>query len=82
MERVLGALAPRDVFYYFEELSGIPRGSGNEKAVSDYIAGLAKSRGLAVEQDTYNNLIIRKPASPGCEDAPVVMLQNHMDMVC
>lgn len=82
MERVLQNLNPQNVFYFFEVLSSIPRGSGHEKQVSDYLVSFAKERGLKVEQDAVYNVVIHKPASAGCEKAPVVMLQNHMDMVC
>jgi len=78
----LEGLEPRRVFYYFETLSGIPRGSGNEKAASDYLVEFAKKHGFPAEQDDSGNVIIRKSASPGCENAPVVMLQNHIDIVC
>lgn len=82
MSDILKGLEPERVFYYFEEICGIPHGSGNEKAVSDYCAAFAKSHGLQVRQDEANNVVIRKPASAGYENAPVVMLQGHMDMVC
>ncbi|MGD9569314.1 MAG: aminoacyl-histidine dipeptidase [Sedimentibacter sp.] len=82
MARVLEGLKPEKVFYYFEEISQIPRGSGNEKQVSDYLYSLAKSKGWDVIQDDYLNIIIKKPASKGYENAPTVMLQGHMDMVC
>lgn len=80
--RVLEGLKPDKVFYYFEEISQIPRGSGNEKQISDYLLNLAKSKGWEVIQDEHLNIIIKKPASKGYENAPVVMLQGHMDMVC
>lgn len=80
--RVLDGLKPEKVFYYFEEISKIPRGSGNEKQISDYLLNLSKSKGWEVIQDEYLNIIIKKPASKGYENAPVVMLQGHMDMVC
>lgn len=82
MTRVLEGLKPEKVFYYFEEISQIPRGSGNEKQISDYLYNLAKSKGWDVIQDDYLNIIIRKPATSGYENAPTVMLQGHMDMVC
>ncbi len=82
MTRVLEGLKPEKVFYYFEEISQIPRGSGNEKEISDYLYNLAKSKGWEVIQDEWLNIIIKKPASKGYENAPVVMLQGHMDMVC
>ncbi len=73
---------PEKVFTYFQELSDIPRGSGNTKAVSDYCVEFAKKRGLSCRQDTANNVVIVKEASEGCEAAPTVMLQGHLDMVC
>ncbi len=82
MARVLEGLKPEKVFYYFEEISQIPRGSGNEKEISDYLYNLAKSKGWEVIQDEWLNIIIKKPASKGYENSPVVMLQGHMDMVC
>ncbi len=79
---VLGTLAPQRVFYYFEELCGIPHGSGNTKAVSDYCMAFARRHGLEAEQDAYNNVLIRKPGSAGYETHPPVILQGHLDMVC
>lgn len=70
------------VFHYFRQISQIPHGSGNEKALSDYILRWAKGLGLEAEQDSANNILIRKPPSQGLEEVPGVMLQAHMDMVC
>ncbi len=66
---------------FFKEISKIPRASFNEKAVSDYVVEFAKERNLKVLQDDMNNVIVFKPASKGYENAPVVMLQSHLDMV-
>lgn len=79
---VLGELAPRQVFRYFEELCGIPHGSGNTKAISAYCMAFARRHGLDAEQDAYNNVLIRKPGSAGYENNPPVILQGHLDMVC
>lgn len=70
------------IFTYFEEISKVPRCSGNEKAISDYLVKFAKEYNLEVIQDEVLNVIIKKPASPGYENAPGVVLQGHMDMVC
>jgi dipeptidase D len=70
------------VIEYFKEISKIPRGSGNEKAVSCYIADFARERGAKVIQDDWNNLIISKPASLNGKGKPPVILQAHLDMVC
>lgn len=82
MEKVLGGLQPQLVFKYFEEISQIPRGSGNEKGISDFLYNFGKSLDLETIQDEHLNIIIRKPATKGYENAPCVMLQGHMDMVC
>lgn len=75
-------LQPSEVFANFYELSRIPRESGNEKGVSDFLVQFAKDRKLEVIQDEALNVIIRKKASKGYEDRPTVALQGHMDMVC
>ncbi|MCI8510572.1 MAG: aminoacyl-histidine dipeptidase [Lachnospiraceae bacterium] len=82
MERILKDLKPENVFFFFEEISRIPRNSGDEQAVSDYLVEFAKKRGLKVRRDAALNVVIDKPASPGYEDRPKVILQGHMDMVC
>lgn len=70
------------VFKYFEDISNIPRGSKNERKISDYLFKFAKDLGLEVIQDEGLNIIVKKPASKGYENAPTVILQGHMDMVC
>jgi len=70
------------VMEHFLAISAIPRGSGNEEAVSAYIENFAKDRGLFCIRDSRNNVYCRRPASPGYEEVPPVVLQGHMDMVC
>lgn len=82
MNRVLDNLKPEKIFYYFEEISNIPRGSGNEQAISDYMVAFAKEHNLWVRQDEANNIYIKKPATKGYENVPAVILQGHLDMVC
>lgn len=82
MHSQIAALCQDRVFHHFYEISQIPRGSGNEKAVSDYVRAWAAGLGLEAIQDEQNNVFIRKPASPGYEDKPAVLLQAHLDMVC
>lgn len=79
---VLEGLKPERVFYYFEEICKIPHGSFHTKEISDYLAEFAKGHGLAYRQDESNNVVIKKPAAPGYENAPTVILQGHCDMVC
>ncbi|MFD0828082.1 aminoacyl-histidine dipeptidase [Neobacillus sp. M.A.Huq-85] len=82
MYKRLEDLIQHPVFYFFSEISKIPRGSGNEKAISDYLVHFAKERHLEVKQDKALNVIIKKAASPGYENIPTVIIQGHMDMVC
>lgn len=79
---VLEGLKPERVFYYFEEICKIPHGSFHTKQISDYLAGFAREHHLEYRQDESNNVVIKKPAAPGYENAPVVILQGHCDMVC
>ncbi len=79
---ILSHLQPERVFHYFEALCGIPHGSGNTRAVSDYCLEVAGELGLEAERDEANNVILRKPASSGYEQHPTVILQAHLDMVC
>jgi dipeptidase D len=75
-------LEPRRVFFYFEEICKIPHGSGNEKALSDWIVVRAESQNLWVVQDDARNVIVRKAGTLGYESAPTIVLQGHIDMVC
>lgn len=81
-ERILAGIEPERVFYYFEEITGIPRPSYKEKAISDYLAGFAKDHSFEYMQDDLGNIIIIRPASDGCEDRDPVIIQCHIDMVC
>ena len=78
----LAGLEPAAVFHYFEELCAIPHGSGNTKAISDYLAAFARTHGLRYVQDELNNVIIWQEGTCGYEDHEPVILQGHMDMVC
>lgn len=66
----------------FLKLAEIPRPSHHEEKIGAYLVSWAKAHGLAVQQDALGDVIIDKPAAPGCENAPKVLLQAHMDMVC
>ena len=70
------------VLKIFEDISKIPRGSGNEKGISDYLMAFAKERGLEAKQDALLNVVIYKPGTSGKENNPPLALQSHMDMVC
>lgn len=79
---VLSGLKPEKVFAFFEMLCSVPHGSGNTRQISDLCVNFAEERGLQVRQDAYNNVVIVKEASAGYEQAPAVIIQGHIDMVC
>lgn len=80
--RKLEGLRPERVFFYFEEISKIPRESYREKQISDFLMDFGKKHNLQAYQDKALNVVLRKKPSPGYENAPGVILQGHMDMVC
>jgi dipeptidase D len=74
-------LIPKEVWTYFYELTQIPRPTGHTEAVARFVADFGKRLGLETLQDGVGNVLIRKPATPGWEDAKPVILQSHLDMV-
>ena len=72
---------PKALWNNFYSLTQLPRPSGKKKEISDFLANYGRSLGLETIQDEIGNVIIRKPASPGMEGHPGVILQGHMDMV-
>lgn len=74
-------LAPLGVWTNFHSLTQIPRPSGKKEEVSAFLANYGRSLGLETLTDEIGNVLIRKPASPGLENHPGVILQGHMDMV-
>ena len=69
-------------FEFFKEISKIPRPSGSEGKIADYLCDFAQKRGLFCLRDKFNNVFIRRPASPDKRDREPVLLQAHTDMVC
>lgn len=79
--RVLEGKKPEKVFEFFEDIAGIPHGSGNVEQISNYLVDFAKKRGLKYRQDDSLNVIIWKDGTKGYEDSDTVIIQGHMDMV-
>ena len=75
-------LKPEAVWRFFDEITRIPRPSKKEEKIVAYLIDFAKSRSLEYRKDSTGNVVIRKGASPGMENRPVVVLQSHVDMVC
>ena len=78
---VLENLKPKKVFEYFEDITQIPRGSGNIRKISDYLVTFAKQHNLKYRQDEMGNVIIWKDGTAGYENSKPVILQGHIDMV-
>lgn len=78
----LNHLSPQPLWNYFEEICQIPRPSKKEEKVIAFLREFAQKNKLEIKVDEVGNVLIRKPATAGRENAPVVVLQSHMDMVC
>ena len=70
------------VLRYFQEITRIPRESGHEGPITAYLQDFAARRGLPCKTDKTGNVVITRPASPGKENVPALVLQAHQDMVC
>jgi dipeptidase D len=79
---VFRGLEPAIVWKHFATLCAIPRPSKGEARLREHLRAWAATRGLTAAVDAAGNLIVRKSASAGCESAPGVVLQAHLDMVC
>ena len=82
MTSALQGLEPKRVWKHFDALAAIPRASTKEAAARDYVLAQAKRVGLTAVHDKVGNTVISKPARPGRENAPMALLQGHLDMVC
>jgi dipeptidase D len=82
MQSAILELEPNSLWRYFARLSQIPRCSKHEEQVLAWLRALAQEKGLPVRADAVGNLVMAVPASPGCEGAPTLVLQSHVDMVC
>jgi len=81
MSDALAGLKPALLWKHFSQLLRIPHGSGNERALGDYIVSVAKDLSLSWKRDKVGNVLVSKPATPHHEQAAGVILQGHMDMV-
>lgn len=75
-------LNPSLIWGIFEEITKIPRPSKKEEKIREYLVDFAKKHNVEYKVDEVGNVAMFKPATPGCENAPTVVLQGHMDMVC
>ncbi|MBR2986826.1 MAG: beta-Ala-His dipeptidase [Clostridia bacterium] len=82
MEYIINGYRHASFFHYFEDISRIPRGSGNEAGIAAFLKAFADERGIECTVDEYHNVFMRKHATPGYEDVAPILLQGHTDMVC
>ena len=75
-------LKPALVFDIFDQITKVPRPSKKEGKIRQYLLDFAAEHNIAVKTDEIGNVVMSKPATKGCEGAPTVVLQSHMDMVC
>lgn len=75
-------LNPSLVWGIFDEITQVPRPSKKEEKIREYLLNFAAKHNVPCKQDAVGNIVMSRPATPGHEDAPVVVLQGHMDMVC
>ena len=78
----ISKLQPNAIWKYFDEISHIPRPSKKEEKIIKYLFNFASEYNLEAEKDEVDNVVIRKAATPGMENATPVILQSHTDMVC
>lgn len=75
-------LEPKNVFGIFDEITRVPRPSKKEEKIRQWLLDFAKKHNLDVKTDAIGNVVMSKPATPGHENAPGIIMQAHMDMVC
>lgn len=78
----IATLEPRSVWEQFDAVTRVPRPSKKEGRIIEFLLAFAREHRLEHRKDAVGNVVIRKSATPGYEDKPVVVLQSHMDMVC
>lgn len=76
------SLEPRIVWEQFDAITRVPRPSKKEGKIIEFLIDFAKTHQIEYKKDVIGNVVMRKPATPGCENKPAVILQSHMDMVC
>lgn len=75
-------LKPALIWNIFDQITKVPRPSKKEDKIRKFLLDFAAERGIAVKTDAIGNVLMSKPATPGHEQAPTVVMQSHMDMVC
>ncbi|HLU86494.1 MAG TPA: hypothetical protein VKZ44_01990, partial [Taishania sp.] len=74
-------LEPKELWNHFADLNAVPRPSKKEERVVQFMIDFGEKLGLETKTDAIQNVIIKKPATPGMENRKTVILQSHLDMV-
>lgn len=75
-------LQPALVFGIFDRICQVPHPSKKEEKIRKFLLDFAAEYGIEVRTDAIGNVVMTKAATPGHEQAPTVIMQAHMDMVC
>ncbi len=82
MSSPLSSLEPELLWRHFDDIRKTPRPSKHEERIVEHILSWAREKGYEVRRDEVGNIVVAVPATPGHENAPTVVLQGHVDMVC
>ena len=82
MSSIVGGLKPELVWKHFEDITKIPRPSKHEEKILEYLKNFANERNLEMREDSTGNIVVLRPGSGGGENAPIIIIQSHVDMVC
>ena len=82
MSSIIDGLKPELVWKHFEDITKIPRPSKHEERILEYLKNFANERSFEMREDSTGNIVVLRPGSSGGENAPIIIIQSHVDMVC
>lgn len=82
MSKAIEGLSPALLWNRFYEISQIPRASKNEEQIRSYLKSFANRLSLPFNEDETGNIVIKIPPTINFENAPTIIVQGHVDMVC
>jgi len=82
MASIIDGFEPKNLWKHFEDITKIPRPSKHEEKILQYLKKFANERNLEMREDSTGNIVVIRPGSNGGENAPVIVIQSHVDMVC
>ena len=75
-------LRPEGLWQHFAAITRVPRPSRREEQIVAHVRAWAAKHNFPVVADDAGNQCVHVPGTAGRENAPVVVLQGHLDMVC